>query len=251
MKIHVIESGSKGNATLIENDGHLLLLDMGISLCSLEKALNDLNKNIFDIDALLLTHCHSDHTKGVKYLPPLDIYCTKGTYDALNVNYIKAYKSFELDGFKITPIATSHDVPNPVGFVFEGGNEVLVYLTDSGFIPEKSLTYMKNADYYVIESNHNVKMLFESSRPLSLKERIASDTGHLSNEDAASYMVDLVGDKTKEIILAHLSDETNTPALALKAFQKKFKKCHIDLDKINIKCASQHEMVSIDYERNN
>ncbi len=245
MKIYVIESGSKGNATLIENDNHLLLLDMGISLCSLENALKEINKNIYDIDALLLTHCHSDHTKGVKYLPPLDIYCTEGTYDALNVINIKAYKSFELDGFKITPISTSHDVPNPVGFLFENGKESLVYLTDSGFIPDKTLSYMHNADYYVIESNHNVKMLFECSRPLALKERIASDTGHLSNEDAASYMVDLVGNKTKEIILAHLSDETNTPELALKAFKKKFKKCHVDLDKISIKCAEQHKMVTM------
>ena len=86
MVIRVIESGSKGNATLIENNGHLYLIDMGITLTSLNNALNSINRNIYDIDALLLTHSHSDHTKGIKYLPPLPIYCTKDTYDGLNFN---------------------------------------------------------------------------------------------------------------------------------------------------------------------
>ncbi len=244
MKIHVIESGSKGNATLIENDGRILLIDMGITLSSLTSALNSLNRNVYDIDCLLLTHSHSDHTKGIKYLPPLPIYCTKNTYNEGDINEIIPYESFILDGLKITPILASHDgLGDCVGYILDNKIEKIIYLTDTGFIPESTLKLMHNADYYVIESNHNLKMLYETNRPPELKARISGDKGHLSNEDAACYMCELVGDKTKEIILAHISEESNTPSVAIKAFEKKFKKFHISLDQIKIKCASQHEVV--------
>ena len=245
MKIYVIESGSRGNASLVEHNGHLFMIDNGVPYFVLENALNELGRNIYDIDALFLTHSHSDHTKGVKSMPPLPIYCTEGTYDALNVKLIHAYESFQFEEFKVTPIAISHDAPNPVGFVFESSNEKLVYLTDTGFIPDETLKYMKNADYYVIESNHNRKMLYACDRPLSLKERIASDTGHLSNEDAACYMVDLVGEKTKAIALAHISLESNTYDLARDTFIKKFKKCHIDMTNLEIVSARQDKMIII------
>jgi len=243
MKIVVVQSGSKGNATLIENDGRILLIDMGISLSSLKEGLERINKKVIDIEALLLTHRHSDHISGVKYLNPLPIYCTNGTYDALNVIEIVPFKPFLLCGLKITPIKASHDALNAVGYVLENDDEKLVYLTDTGMICEESLSYMKNADYYVIEANHNRKMLQQTNRPACLKLRILSDEGHLANEDSAIYMSELVGDKTKEIILAHLSEEANTPELALKAYQKVFSKHHINKDKINIHCASQREIV--------
>ena len=89
MKFYVLESGSKGNATLIENEGRFLLIDMGTALCVVKNELSELNHNIYDIDALLLTHNHSDHTKGVRYLPPLPIYCTKDTYDSSTVENIE------------------------------------------------------------------------------------------------------------------------------------------------------------------
>lgn len=244
MKFYVLESGSKGNATLIENEGRFLLIDMGTALCVVKNELSELNHNIYDVDALLLTHNHSDHTKGVRYLPPLPIYCTKDTYDSSTVENIEPYKSFNIIGLKITPVSTSHDAPNPVGFIIESENEKMVYLTDTGYIPEETLKYMHNADYYVIESNHNLKKLYQTDRPQSLKLRIAGEHGHLSNEDSACYMVDLVGENTKEIVLAHISEEANTHELALQAFTKKFKKYHLDLNKIDIKCAFQNKTVS-------
>lgn len=245
MKIHVIESGSRGNATLIEHNKHLFMIDNGVPLFVLENALKELGYNMFDIDALFVTHLHSDHTKGIKYMPPLPIYCTKGTYEGNNVIYINQYEPFKFQEYIITPVSISHDVPNPVGFIIENENEKLVYLTDTGYIPEKTLSYMYNATYYVIESNHNRKMLYACDRPLSLKERISSDTGHLSNEDAARYMVDLVGEKTKAIVLAHISLESNTYELAKDVFIKKFKKHHIPLDDLEIVSARQDKMVSV------
>ena len=110
-------------------------------------------------------------------------------------------------------------------------------------IPEKTLSKMKNADYYIIESNHNIKKLHQTNRPAHLKLRILSDQGHLNNEASAIYMTELVGPKTKEIILAHLSEEANTPELALAAYKKIFQKSHISLEGINLHCASQREIV--------
>ena len=128
-------------------------------------------------------------------------------------------------------------------FVIKNKKEKLVYVTDTGMIPDKTLDKMKNADYYIIESNHNIKKLHQTNRPAYLKLRILSDEGHLSNEASAIYMSELVGNKTKEIILAHLSEEANEPELALKAYKKIFQKAHIDLDKIYLHCASQREIV--------
>lgn len=244
MKFIIVRSGSKGNATLVIDQGCVLLIDMGICLKTLKEELKEIGMNIYNIDALLLTHSHSDHTSGVKYLKPLPIYCTKDTYDAEEVNLIYPFESFEIKGIKITPLPTSHDAENSVGFLFEKNNKKLVYMTDTGMIDDASLEKMKNADYYIIESNHNVKKLLKTNRPVLLKQRILSDKGHLSNEDSAIYMSKLVGDKTKEIVLAHLSQEANEPELALKAYKKIFEKCKICLDKIKINCANQNYSIS-------
>lgn len=243
MKIIVIESGSKGNATLVIDEGRILLIDMGITLTLLKNALKTIDKKLIDIDAVLVTHNHSDHVKGMKYIEPCPIYCVPGVYDSRYANDIHPYEKFEIGHLVITPISASHDAINTVGYVIKNKKEKFVYLTDTGMIPDRTLSKMKNADYYMIEANHNIKKLHQTNRPASLKLRILSDEGHLSNEASAIYMSELVGDKTKEIILAHLSEEANTPELALKAYAKIFNKCHIDTSKINIHCASQHEIV--------
>ena len=243
MKIVVVESGSKGNATLIIDKGRVLLIDMGITLCALKEALLNENLNIYNIDALLLTHEHSDHTKGICYLPPLPIYCTKETYDSPNVNPITPYEPFNIAHFEIVPVSTSHDVKNPIGFVIKNDKEKLVYLTDSGKITVKTLSKLKNADYYVFESNHDVDMLLSTNRPIWLKKRILSNKGHMNNEQSASYLSTLVGENTKQIILAHLSEEANDPKLTLETHKRILINAGVQLEKINIVCASQHERV--------
>lgn len=243
MKIIVVESGSKGNATLIIDKGRVLLIDMGITLCALKEALESENLNLYNIEALLLTHEHSDHTKGISYLPPLPIYCTKETYDSSNVNPVTPYESFNIGHLKITPVSTSHDVKNPIGFVIENDEEKLVYLTDSGKITVKTLSKLKNADYYVFESNHDVDMLLATNRPIWLKKRILSNKGHMNNEESATYLTQLVGDKTKQIILAHLSEEANDPNLALETHKRLFMDMGVSLDNIEVVCAKQHERV--------
>ena len=243
MKIIVVQSGSKGNATLIIDQGRVLLIDMGTTLKVVREALAKENMNLMNLNAMLLTHEHIDHTFGIKYLPPLPIYCTRETLDLANVEAIEPYKKFKVENFEITPVSTSHDVKNPLGFVIKTKEEKLVYLTDSGKIPGKSLQKLKNADYYVIESNHDVDMLINSKRPWYLKKRILSDKGHLSNEQSATYMSKCVGENTKQIILAHLSEECNDPEVALKTYKKIFKDAKINTRKIKFIVANQHYAV--------
>ena len=243
MKIIVIQSGSKGNATLVIDKGRVLLIDMGIGLRVLKDALAKENLNIMNINAMLLTHEHWDHTTGIRYLPPLPIYCTKETCIRPNVVEVIPFEPFEIEHFRITPLKTSHDVKNPLGFVIENDEEKLVYLTDSGKIPVKSLQKMKNANYYVIESNHDPEMLMNTNRPWILKQRILSNKGHLSNEQSATYMSKCVGENTKQIILAHLSEEANKPEVALNTYMKVFEDAKISTSHIEIMCANQHYSV--------
>jgi len=243
MKILVIQSGSKGNATLVIDQGRVLLIDMGICLSTLKEALNSQGLNLMNLNAMLLTHEHGDHTAGIKYLPPLPIYCTKETYEASNVVEVLPYDTFNIEHFEITPVSTSHDVRNPIGFIIKTKEEKLVYLTDSGKIPAKTIVKMKNADYYVIESNHDVDMLNKTNRPWFLKQRILSNKGHLSNEQSATYMTKCIGKKTKQIILAHLSEEANDPIVALDTYKKVFESVNISLENIELYCANQHRMV--------
>ena len=243
MKFIVIQSGSKGNATLVIDKGRVLLIDMGITLKMLKEALAKENLNLFNISAMLLTHEHWDHTAGIRYLPPLPIYCTKETYDSENVVELEPYKTFDIEHYKITPVSTSHDVNNPLGFIIENDEEKLVYLTDSGKITVKTLQKLKNADYYIIESNHDPDMLMATNRPMFLKRRILSTKGHLSNEQSAAYMCKCIGAKTKQIVLAHLSEEANAPEVALETYRKVFEDAKISTDNIDIYCANQHYSV--------
>ena len=243
MRFIVIQSGSKGNATLIIDQGRVLLIDMGVTLKVLKEALEKEGLNLYNVSAMLLTHEHTDHTKGIEYLPPLPIYCTKETYKRENVVELEPYQKFNIDHFSITPVSTSHDVNNPLGFVIENKEEKLVYLTDSGKITVKTLQKLKNADYYIIESNHDPNMLMATNRPIFLKKRILSNKGHLSNEQSATYMCKCIGEKTKEIVLAHLSEEANDPCLALETYKRVFKDANISLDNIDLYCANQHYSV--------
>ena len=243
MRFIVVQSGSKGNATLVIDKGRVLLIDMGVGIRTLKETLLKENMNIYNISAMLLTHEHWDHTSGIKYLPPLPIYCTKETFEGENVVELEPYKEFEIEHFKITPVSTSHDVKNPLGFIIKSDEETLVYLTDSGKITVKTLQKLKNADYYIIESNHDPEMLMATNRPMMLKRRILSTKGHLSNEQSATYMTKCVGEKTKEIILAHLSEEANCPEVAVETYKQVFKGANISLDKIRLECANQHYAV--------
>lgn len=242
MRYYVLASGSKGNATIIESNDHVILIDMGLSLKCLKERLEATPHTINDIEAILVTHNHSDHISGIELLKNISRYAAEGTLKE-NYNIVEPFSTYTIAGFKITILPTSHDATNPIGFVIESGNEKLVYMTDTGYISERNMVYMKNADYYIIESNHNVRMLLATNRPYELKQRILGDEGHLSNEDSALYISECIGERTKEIVLAHLSEEANTPTAALEAYYRIFRNRYRNPDNYILKTASQHSVV--------
>ena len=165
--------------------------------------------------------------------------------DCLEDNhYLKPYEILSFNGFTMIPLKTSHDATNSLGFEFICDEERLIYMTDTGYVSSKNATYMMDADYYIIESNHDVNMLMNTSRPMSLKNRILSDKGHLSNLDSANLMSRLIGGQTKEIVLAHLSQEANTEELALQTYKHVFSEQDKSLDCIQLKVAKQKEIVA-------
>lgn len=240
MYFNIIASGSKGNATLICQNNTLILIDMGVTLTCLKDGLSKINKTLDDIDACFFTHDHSDHISGVQFLKNNRLYCLKGTLKCQH-NDLELGQKIKIKNLYVTPIKTSHDAINPCGYIVESDAEKLVYITDTGFINEESLNKAKNPTYLILESNHDIKMLMASKRSLALKRRILSEVGHLCNEDSAIYACSLIGDKTKEIVLAHLSEECNTPEVALNAYKNIFDYYHVDFNKYLIKTAWQYK----------
>lgn len=238
MKVKVLSSGSKGNSTYIETDSIKILIDAGNSCKYITNKLEKINVSLGELDAILLTHTHSDHINGLKVLAKkinCPIYMTQGMHSDLN--YIENYKliesdKVEIDDLLIHIIKTSHDAPDSVGYVLENKGNSLVYITDTGYINKKYFELLSNKNMYIIESNHDVEMLTNGSYPFELKKRILSDKGHLSNYDCAKYLSKFVGKNTKYIMLAHLSEENNTKDLALKTLNDRFLKEDIDIDKI-------------------
>ena len=244
MFFDIVGSGSKGNATLVFSSKTTLLIDMGLPLERVEAELHRFNKNIKDVDALLVTHNHADHYRGLKAISPKKIYALEGTVPGSLSNVIDVFKPFTIGDIKITAFPTSHDATNPCGYMLEADNEKLVYMTDTGAFLEDNLPLVKNPTYLIIESNHDIKMLLHTNRPFELKNRILSEYGHLCNEDSAIAAISIIGDNTKEITLAHLSEEANTPETALEAYDKIFNHFHINKDKYIIRCANQWTSLS-------
>ena len=242
MKFYVFESGSKGNCTLITSNGHSLMIDNGLTKKKTISKLQEVDKKIEDIEALLLTHSHVDHIAGINVFSDEIIYSTKFTYKNTNIDHqLVPFKEYEIAGFKVTCVPTSHDSQGSCGFIIEDDKEKLVYITDTGYIYERVVDMIIDATYYIFESNHNVRMLMNTNRPQTLKKRIMGDYGHLSNIDSANYLCDIVGDGTKEIVLAHLSEEANSPDQALVDLMEVFADRGVDNSKYLIRCASQKE----------
>ena len=244
MYFHIIASGSKGNATVIVSNKTVLLIDMGITLSRLEEGLGEINLKLNDITGALFTHDHTDHISGIKFLSPKIMYALEGTLPSSLSKVVLVNKEFKIGDFLITPIETSHDATNPCAYLIRDKDSSLFYMTDTGIFLEENLPLIKNPTYLIIESNHDIKMLLNTNRPFELKNRIMSEKGHLCNEDSAIAAISIIGEDTKEIVLAHLSEEANTPEVALAAYQKIFKHFGVPFDKYRIKCAKQRESLT-------
>lgn len=222
MKVQVLASGSKGNVTIVLCDETKLIIDMGLPYLTVKRMLEEKKLSLDDFTGILITHGHSDHIKGLQSLikhTNLNIFIPEKMYiDLENVVpksrciFIDDY--FNINDVNIELIHTSHDTNYSVGYIIEYNKKELVYVTDTGYINRKFLEKMKNKDIYIIESNHDEVMLMEGPYPRFLKERVISDRGHLSNKTTAKYLKNAVGEKTKYVVLAHLSEKNNTEELA-------------------------------------
>lgn len=211
----------------VEMSNTRILIDLGVTASVLRDSLQFNGFSWADIDAVLITHTHSDHVKGLSAcLKHIDapVYMSGTSRDTLMMDraIVLAYgcRTEILPGFRVTAIRTSHDCPGSIGFKMEIGDTCFGYLTDLGFIPESTMELLYGAGCIVIESNHDEEMLRYGRYPAFLKKRILSDQGHLSNEACAQAIARFAEKGTKHFFLAHLSRENNRPELALEVARK-------------------------------
>lgn len=249
MKVIVLSSGSKGNTTYIETQTTKILIDIGNTCKYITEKLSTIGVTLGEINAILITHTHTDHIKGLKtftnnYSAP--IYITEKMHP--KIPYVKQYKYIEsslitIRDIKINIIKTSHDAEDSVGYIINNNDKSIVYITDTGYINKKYHPMLSNRDIYIMESNHDVEMLNNGTYPFPLRQRILSDKGHLSNHDSAKYIGDFIGPKTTNIVLAHLSHENNTPELAKETLLAKLQE--LNMTQIHIDIALQDQETEI------
>lgn len=252
MKISLLASGSRGNCCYVETLEGKFLIDLGMTCSYVEKELLSLDISAKNINAVFITHTHSDHVDGlktfVKKYNPI-IYVTEKIYNELQKtvvsdNYVILDKELIIDNLKVTLIKTSHDAEDSVGFVFEDSNNSFVYITDTGYINEKNHSKLLNKNIYILESNHDIDLLMNNPKyPYYIKQRILGDKGHLSNIDSSYYLSKFIGDNTNCIVLAHLSEHNNSKDLALKTLQETLNKNNKQCNKIII--AEQNERTEL------
>lgn len=233
LNFSVLASGSSGNCTYIETGQHRLLVDAGLSGKKIHTLLEQIDRTASDLDAIFVTHEHSDHVHGVGVLSRkynLPIYANRETWLAMDRNigkiadenrrFIEPDEMMTLGDLDILSYSVSHDAISPQFYAFQKGKKQFVMLTDTGYVSDKLRSLLRNASAYLIESNHEIEMLRYGKYPWSVKQRILSDKGHLSNEDGALAMIDLIGEATQDIYLGHLSRDNNTKNLAMSAMSE-------------------------------
>lgn len=230
IKVCTLASSSKGNCTYVETLDQKILIDLGVPLTYIKSNLEEIGVSLTDITSVLITHTHTDHIYSLKSFNKrynANIYMTEKMEKELDIdikNIVYINDTISIGKTIIEPFKLSHDRNDINGYVITCNNKSLVYITDTGYINIKSHNTLYNHEIYVIESNHDVQMLMNCNRPYYEKMRVLGDKGHLSNEACAKYLKDLTGEKTKQVILIHLSEDNNTPSLACSTVSGKIKK---------------------------
>lgn len=229
MRFCSIASGSSGNCIYTGSDATNILIDAGISAKKTIEGLCKLDVKPGELDGILITHEHSDHIKGIgilcrKYNIP--IYATKGTIEGIKsasslgeiddalFNVVKADEKFFIKDLCINPMKISHDAKDPVAYRVSYEDKRVAVVTDLGYFDDYTVESLKGVDILMAEANHDIRMLQVGPYPYYLKQRILSDHGHLSNENAGRMISRLLHDDMKAIFLGHLSKENNLPELA-------------------------------------
>lgn len=224
LKVCMLASGSKGNCTYITDGNTALLIDLGLSCRALYNVADKANINLNNVSAIINTHNHSDHCKGIKtYIKKnkIPVYShNKGIkylakYAGIEEQNICGFEnSFFIGSLNITPFLLPHDAPVCCGFSIDNGKCKISIATDLGKAENKTLDFFNDSNLCIIESNHDINMLKNGNYPLCLKQRIMSKYGHLSNDDAAVAIEKITNKGCKNFLLAHLSEQNNLPEIA-------------------------------------
>ena len=228
MRFCSIASGSSGNCIYVGSGNTHILIDAGCSKKKIVEGLKGLDLDLKDIDALFITHEHSDHIGGLKVLlknSEMPVYATRGTFDGIKdkdtnslladrENIVRAEESVSLKELTVKPFEVSHDALEPVCYRVDSGNASAAVATDMGVFSDKIIRGLSGVDVLLLEANHDIRMLESGPYPYSLKRRILGDKGHLSNDSAKDLLVSLLHDNLKAVMLGHLSECNNLPELA-------------------------------------
>lgn len=227
MEITTFASGSKGNCTFVSAGDTGLLIDAGISFARIKNGLDGLHRTPEQLSGVFVTHEHSDHVKGLLTLlkrTELPVYAPELVAKALRgmmpcfadrICTIPVRQPIQVEGVTVTAFETPHDTPQSVGYRVDRGSESFSLCTDLGHITDEVLDHITYSGTALIEANHDVTRLRLSSYPVYLQERILSNHGHLSNEACARMAIWLAEHDTRQFVLGHISQESNTPRMAM------------------------------------
>lgn len=234
VSVTVLASGSRGNTALVESSRARILVDAGISCRETFKRLKAAGHDPHSISAVLITHEHSDHISGLATLAKklkVPVFMTGHTHQAWSrslrdasgekpeipqLEVFSAGRSFQVADITIIPFTIPHDAADPVGFTFRAEGAKIAIATDLGYMPASVRDHLRGCDVLIVESNHDLEMLRGGPYPWSVKQRVMSRVGHLSNESLAEFFAQNYDGGASYIVLAHLSEQNNHPEIALK-----------------------------------
>lgn len=221
-----LASGSKGNCIYLGTPGAKILIDAGISGKAITAKLAEIDVDIGDIDAVFITHEHTDHIQGLKVLAyrlGIPVFANqetaKGILDTFHetpkFKIFSTGESFQFADLEVHPFTVQHDTMDPVAYTIKSCGLKLGFCTDLGFVTSLVRTQLQDCDYLYVEANHEPSMVHACARPMVYKQRVLSRSGHLSNESCGELLSHVMHSKLKHVHLAHLSSECNSPETAL------------------------------------
>lgn len=241
VRITILASGSSGNATLISTSKGHVLFDAGLSRRELCARLDGAGVALSAIDAVVVSHEHSDHIQGLLSLlryreskceRPLPVFLNERTRAAIDwktatpaIEIVEVGRRFQVAGIEIDSFTVPHDAADPMAFALHAEGHHFGLLTDLGYVPDSVKVHLRQCEFLLLESNHDLEMLKVGPYPWSVKQRVMGRNGHLSNETAAAFVAKALEGQLRTLVLGHLSSHNNHPAIARITMENALRSC--------------------------